>query len=288
MGLVAYMKPMIKYRGGKSREIPEMLPYVPSEYERYVEPFFGGGAMYFHLAPKNALINDLNKPLMEFYRGVRDDYQNLRKELDELEAEYSKNREAFEALKALTPDERVPDGNEEFYYRMRDMFNGKSEGYSPAAVYYFINKTAYSGMIRYNKQGEYNVPYGRYKRLNSKLVSEDHSRLLQTADIMCGDYEDVFKLCDEKDFVFLDPPYDCIFSDYGNEEIRDGFNEREHRRLAEAYYRLPSKALMVIGLTELTYELYKDSIVHEYEKSYTVNIRNRFKSSGKHILVANY
>lgn len=282
------MKPMIKYRGGKSREISEMLPYVPSEYERYVEPFFGGGAMYFHLAPKSALINDLNKPLMEFYRGVRDDYQNLRKELDELEAEYSKNREAFEALKALTPDERVPDENEDFYYRMRDMFNGKTGGYSPAAVYYFINKTAYSGMIRYNKRGEYNVPYGRYKKLNSKLVSEDHSRLLQTADIMCGDYEDVFKLCDEKDFVFLDPPYDCIFSDYGNEEIRDGFNEREHRRLAEAYYRLPSRALMVIGLTDLTYELYKDSIVYEYEKSYTVNIRNRFKSSGKHILVTNY
>lgn len=282
------MNPMVKYRGGKSREIPEMLPYIPSEFERYVEPFLGGGAMYFYLEPERALINDLNKPLIDFYLGVRDNYPSLRKELDALEAEYRKNRDAFDTLKALTPDERVPDGNEELYYHLRDMFNGKTTGYSPAAIYFFINKTAYSGMIRYNKQGEYNVPYGRYKRFNTKLVSEAHSELLKSAEIMCGDYEDVFKLCSDKDFVFLDPPYDCIFSDYGNEETRGGFNEQEHRRLAEAYHKLPSKALMVIGLTDLTYELYKDNIVHEYAKSYAVNIRNRFKSAGKHILVANY
>lgn len=282
------MKPMLKYRGGKSREIPEILPFVPSGYDRYVEPFFGGGAMYFYLEPERALINDLNRPLMDFYLGVRDDYPHLREELDELEAEYAKNRSAFDALKAQTPDERVPDDNEALYYRLRDMFNGKVEGYSPAAVYFFINKTAYSGMIRYNKQGDFNVPYGRYKRFNTKFVSEAHSQLLQSAEITCGDYEEVFKQCRADDFVFLDPPYDCIFSDYGNEETRDGFNEREHRRLAEAYYKLPSKALMVIGLTDLTYELYKDNIVYEYAKSYAVNIRNRFKSAGKHILVANY
>lgn len=205
-----------------------------------------------------------------------------------MEAEYAKNRSAFDALKAQTPDERVPDDNEALYYRLRDMFNGKAEGYSPAAVYFFINKTAYSGMIRYNKQGDFNVPYGRYKHFNTKFVSEAHSQLLQSTEIMCGDYEEVFKQCRVDDFVFLDPPYDCIFSDYGNEETRGGFNEYEHRRLAGAYYRLPSKALMVIGLTDLTYELYKGSIVHEYAKSYAVNIRNRFKSAGKHILVANY
>ena len=282
------MKPMIKYRGGKSREISEILPYVPSNYKRYVEPFFGGGAMYFYLEPRNALINDLNKPLIDFYLGVRNDYPNLRAELDRLEHEYSSNRAAFDALKAEKPLERVPDKNEALYYRLRDIFNGKAKGYSPAAAYFFINKTAYSGMIRYNKQGEYNVPYGRYKHLNTKLVSEDHSQLLQSAEIMCGDYDAVFKKCREDDFVFLDPPYDCTFSDYGNKENRDGFSETEHRRLADAFFKLPSKALMVIGLTDLTFELYKDNVVHEYAKQYAVNIRNRFKSASKHILVANY
>ena len=282
------MKPMLKYRGGKSREIHEILPFVPSYYNRYVEPFFGGGAMYFHLEPHNALINDLNKPLTDFYRGVRDDYPHLRVELDELEAKYTANRIAFDALKARSPDRRVPDGNEALYYQLRDMFNGKIEGYSPAAVYYFINKTAYSGMIRYNKQGDFNVPYGRYRHLNTALVSEAHSRLLQSAEITCGDYDAVFQQCRPDDFVFLDPPYDCVFSDYGNKETKDGFNEQEHQRLARAFFKLPAKALMVIGLTDLTYELYKDNIVHEYKKNYSVNIRNRFKSAGKHILVTNY
>lgn len=282
------MKPMLKYRGGKSREIPEILTFVPPDFNRYVEPFFGGGAMYFYLEPHSALVNDLNKPLMDFYRGVRDDYPHLRAELDELEAKYTANRVAFDALKATSPDRRVPDDNEALYYRLRDMFNGKIEGYSPAAVYYFINKTAYSGMIRYNKQGDFNVPYGRYRHLNTAMVSEAHSRLLQSAEITCGDYEAVFQQCRPDDFVFLDPPYDCVFSDYGNKETRDGFNEREHRRLARAFFKLPAKALMVIGLTDLTYELYKDNIVHEYRKNYSVNIRNRFKSAGKHILVTNY
>ena len=282
------MKPIIKYRGGKSREIPEMLPYIPSNYDRYVEPFFGGGAMYFYLEPEKALINDLNKPLMDFYAGVRDNFDTLRKELDELEEIYTANRAKFDEAKAETPNARVPDANEDLYYQMRELFNGKKGKYSPAAVYFFINKTAYSGMIRYNKSGEYNVPYGRYKNFNTRLVTKEHSELLQEAEIMCGDYEDVFSLCGKDDFVFLDPPYDCIFSDYGNEQTRDGFNEIEHRRLADAYYKLSSKALMVIGLTELTHELYKDNIVHEYTKSYAVNIRNRFKSAAKHILVANY
>lgn len=143
-------------------------------------------------------------------------------------------------------------------------------------------------MIRYNKSGEFNVPYGRYKTVSTHLVTEKHSKLLKNARITSGDYQKVFNACTPNDFVFLDPPYDCVFSDYGNKETKDGFTEREHERLAAAYYELPCKALMVIGKTDLTYGLYKDSIVHEYKKSYAVNIRNRFKSDGSHILVANY
>lgn len=283
------LKPMLKYRGGKSREIKEILPFIPDDYERYVEPFFGGGALYFYLEPEQALINDLNNQLMAFYKGVRNDFASLKDELEKLGEEYAENRRAFDAEKAKHPDSRVPDANEDLYYKIRDMFNGKTKaGYSDAALYYFINKTAYSGMIRYNKSGEFNVPYGRYKTVSTHLVTEKHSKLLKNARITSGDYQKVFNACTPNDFVFLDPPYDCVFSDYGNKETKDGFTEREHERLAAAYYELPCKALMVIGKTDLTYGLYKDSIVHEYKKSYAVNIRNRFKSDGSHILVANY
>ncbi len=283
------MKPMIKYRGGKSKEIPNLMWHIPRFAGRYVEPFFGGGALFFHLEPKRAIINDINSKLIGFYRGVRDDYRNLRRELDEIELLYTSNRKEFDALKALYPDERVEDKNEALYYRLRAMFNETADkSYSDALLYYYINKTAYSGMIRYNAKGEFNVPFGRYMHLNTGSVTLSHSRLLQHAEIYNTDYSEVFNMCKTDDFVFLDPPYDCVFSDYGNEEYKDGFNEESHRRLANDFANLPCKALMVIGHTPMTEDLYKGYIVDGYEKSYAVNIRNRFKSAAKHIVVANY
>lgn len=283
------MKPMIKYRGGKSKEIPHIMWHIPRFTGRYIEPFFGGGAMFFHLEPRQAIINDINSKLMAFYRGVRNDYPTLRAELDEIEQIYTDNRKEFDALKAMYPEERVEDKNEELYYRLRAMFNDTIEKeYSDALLYYYINKTAYSGMIRYNARGEFNVPFGRYQHLNTKLVSLSHSRLLQRAEIFNTDYSEIFSMCESNDFVFLDPPYDCIFSDYGNEEYKEGFNEDNHRRLANDFANLPCKALMVIGRTPLTEELYGKYIVDEYGKNYAVNIRNRFKSEAKHIVVANY
>ena len=283
------MKPIIKYRGGKSRELSQIMWNVPRFSGRYVEPFLGGGALFFYLEPAEAIINDINTPLMLFYRGVRDDYARVHRELEALSKTYAANRVEFDRRKRETPDKRVEDKNEALYYAIRDMFNGRTTKlYSDASLYYFINKTAYSGMIRYNAQGEFNVPFGRYQRLPVEQVSTKHSLLLQRATLCNGDYSDVFNMCRPDDFVFLDPPYDCIFSDYGNQEYKDGFDEASHRRLAQDFYNLPCKALMVIGRTPLTEELYGKDIVDEYAKDYAVNIRNRFKASASHIVVANY
>lgn len=283
------MKPLVKYRGGKSKEIPNIIKHIPQFSGRYIESFFGGGALYFYLEPEKAIINDINEKLISFYKGVQSDYLNLRKELDEVGSEYEKNRSEFEALKAKTPDKRVEDKNEDLYYSIRDMYNGVTQKkYSDALLYYFINKTAYSGMIRYNSKGEFNVPYGRYKHLNTNLVTKEHSELLQKAEIFNSDYKAVFDKSNSDDFIFLDPPYDCVFSDYGNEEYKDGFNDEAHRKLAQDFKNLSCKALLVIGRTPLTEELYGDMVVDEYAKTYAVNIRNRFKSAATHILVANY
>lgn len=139
---------MIKYRGGKSKELPNLMWHIPRFSGRYVEPFFGGGALFFHLEPHQAIINDINSKLIGFYRGVKDSYSTLRAELDEIERLYSENRSAFDALKEAHPEERVEDRNEELYYALREMYNGQIESrYSEALLYYFINKTAYSGMI---------------------------------------------------------------------------------------------------------------------------------------------
>ena len=283
------MKPLVKYRGGKSKEIPHLIKHIPKFTGRYIEPFFGGGALFFHLEPKRAIINDINSKLISFYLGVKNDFETLKSELTEIEKTYTKNRKKFEELKSKTPNKRVEDENEPLYYKMRDMFNELIEKkYSDASLYFFINKTAYSGMIRYNAKGDFNVPYGRYANLNTSLVTQSHNKLLAKTEIYNLDYSEIFKMATKDDFMFLDPPYDCIFSDYGNVEHKDGFNERNHIELANQFKKLKCKALMVIGRTPLTEKLYGDMIVDEYGKSYAVNIRNRFKSEASHILIANY
>ena len=283
------MNPMIKYRGGKSKEISHFISNMPENYNRYIEPFLGGGALYFYLEPRNAIINDVNTKLYSFYKQMQEEYPSARKQLDELQVVYEQNQKEYEELKKKHPEDRVENKNEALYYKIRDMFNHKIKSeYLDAVVYFFINKTAYSGMIRYNAKGEYNVPFGRYKNLNTKLITDKHYELLKRTEIYNYDYSEIFNMAGNNDFIFLDPPYDCVFSDYGNEAYRDGFGEDEHRRLANDFANLSCKSMLVIGKTALTEELYGKYIVEEYDKSYAVNIRNRFKADAKHIIVTNY
>lgn len=282
------MNPVLKYRGGKSREILRFLQYIPDNFNRYIEHFFGGGAVFFYLEPDNAIINDLNGRLMMFYQQLRDDYPAMRIQLDELQRQYEVNQAEYKRLKALSPDERVPNANEDLYYKIRELFNHPDDSFLDGVLYFFINKTAYSGMIRYNNSGEYNVPFGRYPNLNTHLVTAQHSELLQRAELFNMDYRKIFDMAGEDDFIFLDPPYDCIFNDYGNIDMMNGFDETEHRRLAEDFRNLSCRALMVIGKTPLTEELYSGYIFDEYYKNYAVNIRNRFKNDKMHVVVKNY
>lgn len=282
------MNPVLKYRGGKSREIPRFLQYIPDDFNRYIEPFLGGGAVYFHLEPDNAILNDINDRLITFYQQLRNNYPQMRQQLDELQRQYEANQLAYKQLKAQNPEERVPNANEDLYYRIRELFNYPDDTYLDGVLYFFINKTAYSGMIRYNNSGEYNVPFGRYPNLNTRLVTLQHSELLQGADLFSLDYRQIFDMADEDDFMFLDPPYDCVFNDYGNIDMMNGFDEAEHRRLAGDFRNLNCRALMIIGKTPLTEELYGEFIFDEYYKNYAVNIKNRFNNDKMHIVVKNY
>ena len=225
---------------------------------------------------------------MLFYRQLRDSYPEMRVQLNELQRVYEANQAEYKKLKAKAPDERVPNANEDLYYKMRELFNHPDGSYLDGVIYFFINKTAYSGMIRYNNNGEYNVPFGRYPNLNTQLVTEQHSRLLQSAELYNYDYRRIFDVAREDDFIFLDPPYDCVFNDYGNIDMMNGFDEAEHRRLAEDFRNLSCRALMVIGKTPLTMELYGEYVFDEYYKNYAVNIKNRFNNDKIHIIVKNY
>lgn len=270
------MKPILKYIGGKSKEIDNYRHTIP-QFETYFEPFLGGGATFFHFEPKSAVIGDVNANLMDFYRDVASDkFFEIKKELKTLQTLYLQNHRSGD--KTL---------NEKLYYDIRDMLNGKKEAkYSRAAIYYFLNKTSFSGLVRFNKQGLYNVPYGKYAHFIDRLT-EDHHNLLAQAELYCGSYEQSFERATERDFIFLDPPYHQTFSEYGNEAFSGKFDEDAHRKLAEDFQNLSAPALMIIGKTDLTSELYKNHITGWYKKSYSVNMA-AMQSNDVHLIVRNY
>ena len=282
------MKPIIKYRGGKSKEIKYFLDFIPQKYNRYIEPFAGGAALFFYLEPCSAIINDINPRLINFYMAIQNNFELLKQELSILQLTYQSNQKNYEMLKSQkSSSQYVVNKNETLYYLLRDMYNGIiDKKYLDATLYYFINKTSYSGMLRFNSKGEFNVPFGRYKNFNTDLISVGHHNLLAKTDISNDDYLDVFERCSVDDFVFLDPPYDCIFTDYGNVD-HDDFTEENHIKLAQDFRNLSSKALMVIGKTPLTEELYRKYVKAEYAKKYAVNIRNRFKAESMHLIITN-
>lgn len=300
-----YLAPILKYPGGKRDELVNILPYVPTKFDTYIEPFLGGGALYFFLTPKKALIADTSKPLINFYQTVKTDYDTLIKQIKSLQTIWKKNLEEYhEARKdPMYFGVRVENKNELLYYQMRDVLNGtidyaqlddalEGSGIGinellPATAYFFVNYTAFGGLIRYNSRGEFNVPFGFYQRLAKRTtLLQDHSDLLQKAQIENWDYHQTLEMAKPRDFVFIDPPYDSVFRTFTNTGL--AFDEEDHKELARVYKQLPCPALLVVRKTDLMLELYKDYIVEEYAHTYKTNIKNRYNRQSSHLIVANY
>ena len=179
-------KPILKWAGGKTQMLNDLLPKVPSSYGRYIEPFFGGGAMFFALQPENAIIADSNPELINMYRQVAAN-------VDEV-IQYLKKYE----------------NTSEMFYTVREQEWTQLPKAEAAARTIFLNRTCFNGLYRVNKQGKFNVPYGKYA--NPKICDEDGlkaaSEALKKAEILCGDYLLVLDhYAQPGDFVFLDPEH---------------------------------------------------------------------------------
>lgn len=283
------MKPIIKYCGGKSREIKYFAKYFPDDFGgTYYEPFLGGGAVFFEFMPKRAFLSDSNRQLMNFYKDFSKHYTRIRRELEGLAAEFQLNQMEYELEKTINPKEHVNNRNENRYYLFRSAMNGHGYcDYSSAAIYYYINRLAYAGLTRFNSKGEFNAPFGHYKKFSIENADLSHARLLQQAELKCCKYKYAFeRACgadSTKNFMFLDPPYDGVFSNYGTP-----FGEKEHRELAQDFRNLSCKALMVIGKTPLTEELYRGLIKDEYGVKYAIDIKNRMPRNNGHLIITNY
>lgn len=192
------ISPIVKWVGGKRQLLPEIMPLINRKCSTYVEPFVGGGAVFFELQPKKAIINDYNSELINVYKVVRDQPEEL---IALLEKHNSCNREAyFYTIRALDRSEA--------YRTMPDV--------EKAARMIYLNKTCYNGLYRVNSAGQFNAPYGKYK--NPNIVNEASIRAmanyLQSGKITIrqGDYREVLKGLRRGAFVYLDPPYMPISS----------------------------------------------------------------------------
>jgi len=263
--VVKNLKPLIKWSGGKSDEIKLFEKYLPSSYDTYLEPFIGGGSLFFHLAPSKAVISDVHKELIDLYSNIGQG-----------------NAQEINDFMTIHPND------EPTYYEIRDKM-AVENSLDSAKRFYFQRKTCFRGMLRYNKNGKFNIPFGRYKTINfSELLNKDYQELLARTEVLNKDFEYVFEnYNDENNFMFLDPPYDSEFTDYGYCQ----FGKEEQKRLAKLFKETKIKCLMVIGKTKFIEELYNGYIVDEYDKKYKFKLyagRVGDEINTKHLVIKNY
>ncbi len=175
-------KPLLKWAGGKTQLLSEIIPKIPAHYSRYIELFFGGGAVFFSFRPENGIIADNNPELINLYRRVADDVDGVITQL------------------------RLYENTEESFYAVRALDWNKLSFSAAAARTIFLNRSCYNGLYRVNNSGQFNVPYGRYK--NPRIIDESAllsaSAILKTATIICGDYKSVVRENARRgDFIFL-------------------------------------------------------------------------------------
>ena len=259
------LKPIFKWSGGKKDEIPKFIEHIPIEYDTYLEPFVGGGAVFFHLNPSKAVITDVHTELIDLYQAIKDGKLN---DLYKFMSEH--------------PNEEAT------YYDIRN--NMEIKNYvDNAKRFYYLRKTCFRGMLRYNKSGKFNIPYGRYKTYNyENLKNKNYEKLLKKTTIECKDFSYIFEnYNNKKNFMFLDPPYDSEFTDYGY----CNFGKDEHKKLADCFKKTKIKCLMIIGKTDFISELYSDYIVDEYDKKYRFKLHSGRVGSeinNKHLIIKNY
>jgi DNA adenine methylase len=205
--------PFIKWVGGKTSLLPELLRHVPDRLRRYHEPFVGGGALFFAVQPKRAILSDANGELVHTYQQVRDDVASV---LDQL-ARHVYERSHFEAVRALDPKELAPAAR--------------------AARFIYLNKTCFNGLWRVNRAGRFNVPIGRYKdpRFCDPTTLLRASHALRGVQLKHLTYEESLAMTAPGDFVYLDPPYDPVSSTASfTSYTKDEFGWEQQQALAAA------------------------------------------------------
>ena len=272
-------KPFVKWAGGKRQIMPEIKKYVPENYDTFYEPFVGGGAVFFELAPKKAVINDYNSELMNVFECIKDEvkFDKMCTELNHHEANHS----------------------EEYYYQVRNIDRdvkkyNKLADYKKAARTIYLNKACFNGLYRVNSKNEFNVPFGKKEKVNTyegQNLGVVHCILnFNDIKLLSTDFEEAVKDAKKGDFVYLDPPYDSDTSTF-NDYTENGFNKDEQRRLAILFKELSDRGCYVMlsnHNTILVNELYKDYNIHVIKAKRNINANGKKRGKVEEVIITNY
>ena len=293
------VKPFVKWAGGKNSLIPQLTKYYPLELkdgtiERYIEPFVGGGAVLIDILQKyevkEAYAFDINKDLINCYNVIKNNVENLIKELDEKEKIFI----------ALNSEDR-----QKYFYDIRTEYNSyqlnENIDVKRASEFIFLNRTCFNGLYRVNKDGKFNVPCGKYK--NPTICDAKNlrnlSKLIKNVVFECGDYQKSESLVNDNTFVYFDPPYRPLsvtsgFTSYTKED----FNDENQKELANYYSKLSKKnaKLMLSNSNpknvneedDFFENIYKGFNINEVSAKRMINANAKGRGEISELLITNY
>lgn len=270
--------PFVKWAGGKRQLLPQIKERMPEKYNRYYEPFVGGGALIFELLPENALINDINPALINAYKQICNEPEAFLKVVNKLDTEMWQD-------------------GKEYYYSLREHYNDKlmkaEYDVELAALFVFINKHCFNGLYRVNGKGLFNVPYNNSRRASvDKDVIKDISKYLQGVTIIEGDFEEACADAKKGDFIFFDSPYAPLNPTSFESYTKEGFDVESHRRLAGVYTELTKRGCYCM-LTNHNTELINQLYGSKGYKIDVVSVKRMINSDasnrvGEEVIICNY
>lgn len=272
------LKPITKWVGGKRQLLNDLNTLKPDKFNRYFEPFIGGGAFLFSLAPEEAVINDFNSDLINLYRVVKENPNDLLAKLEE----HAKNN------------------TKEYYLELRELDRSEAidqlSDVEKAARILYMLKVDFNGLYRVNSKNQFNVPYGRYKNPNiadyDNIMSVSNFFNESKIKILNGDFKDAVSTADTGDFVYFDPPYVPVtptsdFTSYTS----DGFSIADQKRLRDLFFDLDKKGVNVMlsnSDVELVHELYKGANIHLVQANRFINSKSDKRGKVGEVIITNY
>lgn len=272
--------PFLKWAGGKGQLLNQFDYFFPKNFKCYFEPFLGSGAVYFHLKPRKAFLNDINPSLIEAYRHIQN-------QIDELLMILRSLRQTYHSLNSKN--------QEQTYYQLRTRYNELTVGsLEKTALLIFLNKTGYNGLYRESKKGGFNVPFGRYD--NPAIFDEVNLRAiaqqLQGVNLLNTYFSDAVKTAEEGDFIYFDPPYIPLnrtssFTSY----TKHDFTISDQIELVNTLKEVTARGVLFVlsnAATDMAKELYKNFNQHEVFATRAINSNPNSRGKIVELVVTNY